>query len=69
MREPNQQKILDLSRHLDDIKQIKVDLEHRQKEADGVIGKSLKATAETVKKEIKKTEKALEQSIEDDESM
>lgn len=67
--EPNQQKILDLSRHLDDLKQIKVDLEHRQKEADGFIGKSLKATAETVKKEIKKTEKALEQSIEEDESM
>lgn len=58
-----QQKILDLSRHLDDLKKVKTQLGIRNKESNGFIGKSLDSTISHIKKQIKKTEKELEEAV------
>lgn len=49
----------DLSRHLDDLKKLKLDLENRKREATGFVTKSLTKTIDAVDKEIDKTEEQL----------
>lgn len=62
---PSKKELLlqDLSRHLEGLKQIKVDLEARIREANGFIAKSLKNARKTVSKEIESTEKALKDTV------
>ena len=65
----DQQKMLDLSRHLDDLKKLKVELEGRKRESKGFIDKSLESTVDVVKEQIKKTKEELDAVIQDNESL
>ena len=62
---PSKEELLlqDLSKHLEDLKQIKIDIEARIREASGFIAKSLKNTRKTVVKEIESTEKAIKDAV------
>ena len=57
----------ELSRHLDDLKKIKLDLELRLRDSDGYVKKSLSTAIKAIKKQIKETEKKLEESVNKDE--
>jgi len=61
-----QQMMQDLSRHLDDLKKIKVGLELRKKESTGFIESSLQNTMNTLQQEIKETEIELKNIAEQD---
>jgi len=55
----DEERLQDLSRHLDDLKKTKKDLASRQRDADEFIHGSLENILEKIEKEIKETEKAL----------
>ena len=59
----NEQELLDLSRHLDDLKKVRKDLESRQREADGFIKTSLNKPIKSIVKQIKETENRLENVV------
>jgi len=61
-----QEEMQDLSRHLDDLKQFKIDLTNRLRESDRFIADSLQDLLDTTNKEIKKTEKELESKVNTD---
>lgn len=64
-----QQNMQNLSRHLEDLKKIKVSLELRKREADGFVGRSLDNAINALKKEIKKTKDALENEVNSDKTL
>jgi len=64
-----QQNMQNLSRHLEDLKKIKVSLELRKREAEGFIGRSLDNAINALKKEIKKTKDALENEVSSDKTL
>ena len=59
----------DLSRHLDDLKQLKQELELRARDSQDFVGRSLKSTIDAVEKQIKKTEAELKDIIDKDDSL
>lgn len=59
----------DLSKHLDDLKQVKQELEARLRESHGFIGRSLENTINSMDREIKKTEAKLKEVIAKDEHL
>lgn len=67
--EPLEREIQELSRHLDDLKKLKRDLELRLKESDGFISRSLKAAIKTLDKQIAETEKRLKETFNQDEQL
>lgn len=64
-----QEKIQDLSRHLDDLKKLKHGLEMRIRESQGFIKKSLAKALHPLNKEIKATEKELKSLVDNDKSL
>tara|TARA_R110002073_G_scaffold97494_1_gene224219 strand:+ start:230 stop:1153 length:924 start_codon:yes stop_codon:yes gene_type:complete len=65
----SEQALQELSRHLDDLKKIKKDLESRRRESEGLIADSLDALINGVCAELKKSEEALQDIIEQDEEL
>lgn len=59
----------DLSRHLDDLKQVKVSLEARARDSKGFVKSSLNKAIKTIEKEIEATEKALLAGIKADKAV
>ena len=59
-------RMLELSRHLDDLSKIKMSLERRLEEADPFVAKSLKSTIKKLTIEIEKTEQELEKVVNND---
>lgn len=64
-----QEQLLDLSRHLDDLKQVHQDIVKRKELSCEMIQGSLKRVADKLAKEIKHTEQALCQLIKSDEDL
>jgi transposase len=64
-----QRNMQDLSRHLDDLKKFKIELQHRLKESSGFIAQSLEKTLEPVDQEIKATEEELKSLVKADEQL
>jgi len=64
-----QESLLDLSRHLDDLKQLKVDLDLRSRDTRGFIKGSLEKAIKAVAKQIKETEKELRRTVDADEKL
>jgi len=58
-----QAEMRELSRHLDDLKRVKSEVEARRDEADGFIDKSLLSVIKSLEKEIKKTESQLKEVV------
>lgn len=65
----NEEKMQDLSRHLDDLKKLRKELTQRGKESKGFIKASLDATITTIDAEIDKTESKLKSIICGDEQL
>jgi len=66
--EQGEQKRLDLLRHLDDLKKIRIDINARARESSDFIEKSLKRTLMTIDLEIKKTEAKLLSAVRSDDA-
>ena len=61
-----QEDMQELSRHIDDLKKTKMDLEQRKRDSEGYIKKSLQKAIDFLDKQIKEAEKRLKLTIEDD---
>lgn len=59
----------ELSRHLNDLKEIKLELENRLREASGFVSGSLKSSISSIKKQITCTEEELDKIISETESL
>jgi len=66
---PLEREIQELSRHLDDLKKLKRDLDLRLKESSGFISRSLKAAIKTLEKQITETDKRLKETFKQDEQL
>ena len=66
--EHGEQKRLDLLKHLDDLKKIRIDISARTRESTGFIEKSLKRTLKSVDCEINETEVKLLSMVKSDET-
>ena len=62
-----EQTLQDLSRYLNDLKEIKLQLESRHREAKGFISKSLGSSITSIKNQIKRTEDELDKMISENE--
>ncbi len=70
LKERTQEELQELSKHLDDLKQIKVELDSRLKESTGsFIEDSLKETLKTIKEQIKETQKELKKRVSQEEGL
>lgn len=59
-------RMLELSRHLDDLTKIKISLERRLEQADPFVAKSLKSTVKKITQEIEKSSQELEKVVDND---
>ena len=65
-----QEELQELSKHLDDLKQIKVEVDSRLRESSGsFIEDSLKETLKTIKEQIKETQKELKKRVSKEEGL
>ncbi len=67
--QPLAREIQELSRHLDDLKKLKIDLGLRLQESEGFISRSLTTAIKAMAKEIKETEKRLRDIFNKDEQL
>lgn len=63
----SQEKLQEISRHLDDLKKMKQETENRHRESKGFIKKSLGKLIKRIDKEIKEAESLLEETVASDE--
>jgi transposase len=64
-----QEKMQDLLRHLDDLKRLRVELQHRLNDSKGFIAKSLRKTVKGLDEEIKQTQEAIKALVGQDKSL
>lgn len=66
---PEEMELQELTRHLEDLKKIKRDLDRRFREAEGFIAKSLKRALASIEDQIKATEEKVREAVGNDSSL